>query len=302
MTSWMRGIAKADPLLASYRQCRDFARGTARNFYYSFLVLPKSKRWSMCALYAFLRRTDDIGDSFLPLSERKKALDEWRCQLDDALAGRLPRDLWWLALRDTVARYEIPGERLHEVVDGVASDLDTFRYPTFDDLYRYCYRVASVVGLACIRIWEARDPRAEQHAEWCGIAFQLTNVLRDLVEDFGRGRLYLPQEDFARFGVVEDVLASRRSTPEFEALMRFQIDRARSYYERSLGLADYLPPSGRAVFTVMRGLYGGLLDKIAESPQAVLRGRVSLGVSQKLGCVARALPVRYLGWAGFQPG
>lgn len=291
-----------DPLTASYRQCRDFARKTARNFYYSFLVLPKPKRWSMCALYAFLRRTDDIGDSSLPLRHRREALDRWRDQLDDVLTGSAPRDLWWLALQDTVTRYQIPRERLHEVVDGVASDLDTFRYDTFDDLYRYCYRVASAVGLACIRIWEAADPRADQHAEWCGIAFQLTNVLRDLVEDFGRGRLYLPKEDLERFGVTEDVFSSGKATPEFLELMQFEIDRARSYFEQSLPLAEYLPPSGKAVFGVMRGLYGGLLDKIAHAPEAVLTQRVALTARQKVGCVVRALPVRYLGWAGFQPG
>lgn len=287
-----------DPLSASYSQCREFARRTARNFYYSFLVLPRAKRRAMCALYAFLRRTDDIGDSARPVQERRRELDEWRRQLDAALAGRRPRDLWWLALRDTVDRYEIPPERLHEVVDGVASDLDTFRYATFDELYRYCYRVASAVGLACIRIWGARDPRAERYAEWCGIAFQLTNVLRDLVEDFGRGRIYLPQEDLAAFGVGENVFVERTATPQFLDMMGFQIERARTYFELSLELAHYLPPSGRAVYCVMRGLYGGLLDAIARSPESVLTRRVSLSLGQKVGCVVRGLPVRYLGLSG----
>jgi phytoene synthase len=287
-----------DPLSASYSQCREFARRTARNFYYSFLVLPRAKRRAMCALYAFLRRTDDIGDSARPVQERRRELDEWRRQLDATLAGGRPRDLWWLALRDTVDRYAIPAERLHDVVDGVASDLDTFRYATFDELHRYCYRVASAVGLACIRVWGAQDPRADRYAEWCGIAFQLTNVLRDLVEDFGRGRIYLPQEDLAAFGVGESVFEKRTATPEFLDLMKFQIDRARTYLERSLELAHYLPPSGRAVYCVMRGLYGGLLEAIARSPESVLTRRVSLSMVQKVGCVARGLPVRYLGWSG----
>lgn len=294
-------MGSGDPLRLAYAQCRRLARRTARNFYYSFLVLPKAKRRAMCALYAFLRHTDDIGDSTLPVSQRRAALVEWRRRLDATLAGHKPPDLWWLALADTVRQYEIPQQQLHEVVDGVESDLDTVRYATFHDLYRYCYRVASTVGLSCIRIWEARDPRADKHAEWCGIAFQLINVLRDLVEDYERGRLYLPKEDLDHFDVSEEIFATRRTTPQFEALMRFQIDRARSYFEESLGLIEYLPASGRAIFSVMRGLYGGLLEKIERSPESVLTSRVSLGLAQKLGCVTRALPIRYLGWAGFQP-
>lgn len=285
-----------DPLRLAYAQCRRFARRTARNFYYSFLVLPHAKRRAMCALYAFLRRTDDIGDSARPVHERRAALQDWRQRLDAALTGRLPGELWWLALADTVIQYKIPSQRLYEVVDGVESDLETTRYSTFDELYRYCYRVASAVGLSCIRIWEARDPRADQHAEWCGVAFQLINVLRDLVEDFDRGRLYLPREDLDRYGVTEEVFATRRATPEFESMMRFQIERARSYFDRAGGLTEYLPASGRAVFAVMRGVYGGLLAKIEACPRQVLTGRVSLGIPQKLGCVLRALPIRYLGW------
>lgn len=288
-------IGTSDRLLSAYQQCRDLARLTARNFYYSFLVLPRPKRWAMCALYAFMRATDDIGDSAEPIEKRRQALDQWRAQLDDALAGRTPQDLWWLALSDTVRRYDIPHDRLHAVVEGVASDLDTFRYDTFNELYHYCYRVASVVGLACIKIWGASDRRADLPAEHCGIAFQLTNVLRDLVEDYNRGRLYLPKEDLDRFGVSEEVLLHRKPTPEFEEMMRFQIARARSYYDQSRELALYLPASGRAIYAVMHGMYGGLLDKIAVSPNRVLDGRVSLSVGHKLGCVMRALPIRYFG-------
>jgi phytoene synthase len=249
----------------------------------------------MYALYVFMRRTDDIGDSADPVHERRLALDRWRSQLDDALAGRTNADLWWLALTDTVHRFNIPHERLYDVVNGVESDLVVDRYSTFADLYQYCYQVASAVGLACVRIWGAIDHRAELPAERCGIAFQLTNVLRDLVEDYQRGRLYLPQEDLIRFGVDESVLATRQSNPQFEAMMRFQIERARDYYRQSAELAHYLPASGRAVLSIMRGVYGGLLDKIADSPARVLEGRVSLSVSHKTACVLRALPIRYIG-------
>lgn len=287
--------APRETLIGAYRQCADLARQTARNFYYSFLVLPQPKRWAMCALYAFMRGTDDIGDGTGSLDERRRALADWRRRLDDALAGRPTDETWWLALSDTVRRYGIAPERLHEVVDGVASDLDTFRYSTFSDLYRYCYQVASAVGLACIPIWGAADRRSEPPAEWCGIAFQLTNVLRDIVEDYQRGRLYLPQEDLHRFGVDESVFVTRKTTPEFEELMRFQIARAREYYSKSMELTRYLPASGRAVFYVMHGVYSGLLDKIEKAPARVLEGRVSLSRAHKIRCLLGALPIRYLG-------
>jgi phytoene synthase len=286
---------RRETLLAAYAQCRHLAQRTARNFYYSFLVLPRPKRWAMCALYTFLRGADDIGDGLAPVEQRRRELDGWRRRLDDVVAGRSAEELWWVALEDTIRRYSIPVERLHEVIDGVASDLDTFRYRTFGDLYGYCYRVASAVGLACLPIWGARDPRAQQPAEACGIAFQLTNVLRDLVEDYGRGRIYLPQEDLDRFGVTEPMLARREPTPEFQSLMRFEIDRACSYYRTSVALADYLPATGRAILSVMYGVYGGLLERIAERPEGVLEGRVSIPKSRKIACVVRALPVRYLG-------
>jgi phytoene synthase len=279
----------------AYKQCRQVAQQTARNFYYSFLVLPRPKRSAMCALYAFLRGADDIGDSFAPIEDRRRALHDWRSQLEDVLAGRSPQDLWWIALADTIKRYAIPVERLHEVVDGVASDLDTFRYRTFADLYGYCYRVASAVGLACLPIWGASDPRATAPAEACGIAFQLTNVLRDLVEDYDRGRIYLPQEDLDRFGVTDAMIARRQPTDELNQLLQFEIDRARSYYRTSLDLTEYLPATGRAILSVMYGVYGGLLGKIADRPMGVLEGRISLPATEKIGYVLRALPIRYLG-------
>jgi 15-cis-phytoene synthase len=284
-----------DRLALSYRQCRQLAQQTARNFYYSFMVLPRPKRSAMCALYAFMRGTDDIGDSVAPIEQRRQALRDWRCQLEEALAGRMPPDLWWMALVDTIRQYAIPVERLHEVIDGVTSDLDTCRYATFQDLYGYCYRVASAVGLACLPIWGASDPRAAQPAVACGIAFQLTNVLRDLVEDYGRNRIYLPQEDLDRFGVTEGMIAARRPTPQLENLVAFEIDRARGYYRTSLELATYLPPTGRAILSVMYGVYGGLLEAIAKRPMGILERRLSLPTSQKIGCVLQALPIRYLG-------
>lgn len=279
---------------SAYAACRRVARRTARNFYYSFLLLPPAQRRAMCALYTFMRLTDDLADSSGPAQEAKIALSAWRDRLDNALDGHPDRDLWWLALADTMERYEIRPEYLHAVIDGVESDLQTSGYATFSELYRYCFRVASAVGLACLRIWGVRDPDADLPAEWCGIAFQLTNILRDIHEDFERGRIYIPQEDLERFGVAEDELGCYFATSHFEQLMHFQIARANDYYERSTALKPYLPPSGRAMFWVMTGLYRGLLKKIEQDPTRVLRERVSLKPIHKFRLVLQAWPMRFL--------
>src|SRR4051812_26269549 len=192
-----------DPLRSSYRFCCDLSRREARNFYYSFLLLPADRRRSMCALYAFLRHTDDLADEPGPADTKRSALDSWRLDLDRSLAGH--PDSWpgLPALADTVRRHAIPPKHLNDVIDGCLMDLEPRPYATFDDLYAYCYRVASAVGLSCLHIWGYRSEsgRAEQLAEACGIALQLTNILRDVREDARSGRIYLPREDLDRFGV-----------------------------------------------------------------------------------------------------
>ena len=285
-------------LRAAYTECQVTARRAARNFYYSFLVLPRRERLAMCALYTFMRLTDDLGDSEAPVAARRDALLEWRRKLDHVLAGGRPDANWWLALADTVQRYSVPPQTLHAVVDGVTSDLDTCRYETFAELYQYCYQVASVVGLACVRVWGTEDAQTDQLAEWCGVAFQLTNILRDLREDHERGRIYLPGEDLKRFGVTEEELGQSTASVAFLELMDFEIARARDYYQRCRPLFERLPPPGRAVLRVMVDVYGGLLEKIARRPDQVLRRRVSLSGVHKLALVARALPTRLFGGWG----
>ncbi|MGL4463437.1 MAG: squalene/phytoene synthase family protein [Planctomycetia bacterium] len=287
-------------LAAAYETCRLLARRQARNFYYSFLVLPEDQRLAMCALYTFLRLTDDIGDGDEPVPVRRRRLDEWRGQLDDALFGGPCYLPWQIALADAAARYRVEPAWLHAVVDGVVSDLDVSRYETFDDLYDYSHKVASVVGLSCIRIWGAVDPAAVEPAHACGQALQLTNILRDVAEDHGRGRVYLPQVDLHAFGVEESELAQRprRSPPPsdgFLRLMRFQIDRAHAFYDEADALTAHLPPSGRAVLQVMVGVYRGLLRKIERDPAQVLERRVSLAPWTKMALLLWALPTRYAG-------
>src|SRR5262249_35722932 len=202
-------------------------------------------------------------------------LDAWRAQLDRALAGENPHRLH-AALHHAVRTYAIPREYLVAVLDGVCMDLAPVRYETFADLYGYCYRVASAVGLACIHIWGFADERGLKHAEAAGIAFQLTNILRDLGEDAARGRVYLPSEDLKRFGYSSEQLSRGERNEAFRALMRFEVERARSYYEAGQPLAALLQPPGRAVFQVMTRTYRGLLEAIERRDYDVFSRRVRL--------------------------
>ena len=249
-------------LRASYDFCSLLSRREARNFYYSFLVLPPARRRSMCALYAFLRQTDDLADA-LPVPDREKAraIDAWRRALDDALDGREAPWPGLPALADTVHAHAIPARYLHAVIDGVAMDVDPQPFDTFDDLYCYCYRVASVVGLSCLHIWgfHSEGGRAEALAEACGVALQLTNIVRDVREDALLGRVYLPQDDLRRFGVEPAELAAPRATGRVRALLEFQGSRAAEYYARAEPLADaaWSRPVGRPVLRAIVGILPG---------------------------------------------
>lgn len=274
-------------LKASYAHCRDVARRSARNFFYSFMVLPRAKRRAMCALYAFLRHTDDLGDSLQPVGTRRTALVAWRAALAAAFEGRFDSPLL-PALVDTVARYRIPRRYLFDAIDGVEMDLDLRRYETFADLCEYCHKVASVVGLACIHIWGFDGEYALGPAARLGIGFQLTNILRDLKEDIDRGRLYLPLEDLRQFGYSATELARGVCDERFRALVAFEIERARDYYRQGRVLEQWISPDSRLAFRVMVGIYSGLLDEIARRDGDVLAHRVRLGPWRKLRIVARA--------------
>jgi 15-cis-phytoene synthase len=278
-------------LTRSYAYCERLARRHAGNFYPAFRVLPRGQRRAMCALYAFLRISDDLTDGPGDQEEKRLALSRWRRDLDRTIAGVYTHPLD-AAFHDTLVAYRVPREYLDAVLDGVEMDLDAARYPTFGDLYRYCYRVASAVGLACIHIWGCSREDAKAYAEKMGIGFQLTNILRDLSEDAARGRVYLPQEDLERFGYTSEALSRGDKGDHFRELMRFEVARARSYYEAGWPLARLLPPAGRAVFLVMARTYLGLLNAIQSRNYDVFSSRVSLSPLHKAGLVLRALPVR----------
>jgi phytoene synthase len=273
----------------SYAYCRAVAKKRARNFYYSFVLLPPEKKNAMCAIYAFMRYCDDLSDE--PGATRA-AMNRWRQALTDALAGHPDGNPAWPGFLDSVARYAIPREYFYEMIEGVASDLEPRTIATFEQLYQYCYRVASVVGLTIVHIFgfqsEESRTAALPLAEKCGIAFQMTNILRDVREDADLGRIYLPAEDLVRFGVSGEDLKYGRRTEQFGRLMEFEMERARSYYQESAPLLNLIAAKSRPSLWALIAIYSKLLDRVAESHYDVLARRVSLSSAEKTWIVLRA--------------
>jgi phytoene synthase len=292
-------------LSAAYSVCSSIARREAKNFYYGFLALPAAKRRAFFAVYSFMRRADDIcDDESTPIDQRKQTLQSWLEHWHRVLAGEATDDPVFLALRDTVKRFEIPSARLDELVQGVAMDLDAesgVAYQTFDELYRYCYYVASVVGLVCIRIFGYRDARAEKLAERTGIAFQLTNIIRDVKDDARMSRVYLPAEDLVRFGFntrgfqvnESDQLVDADGNPldatRLKSLLEFEAERAREYYQSARELMPFIASDSRPSLRVLVGIYSRLLDRIAERNYDVLTERVRLSGWEKTSILAKSL-------------
>lgn len=273
-------------LAESYRYCRGVARSRARNFYYSFVLLPPAARDAMCAVYAFMRCCDDLSDE---PGASAGPLQLWRAALDAALEGNYNGHPCWPAFHDTVRRYKIPREYFHEMIDGVASDLEPRRFATFQELYRYCYQVASVVGLTTIHIFGYETPEALPLAEQCGVAFQLTNILRDIREDAENGRVYLPLEDLRRFGVSEEQLGTGTGGADLIRLMSFEAARARSYFDRSAPLLEMVHRRSRPSLRALVGIYSRLLERIERKNYDVFTSRVSLSGLEKSWVVLRAL-------------
>ncbi len=270
----------------SYEYCRRVARRRAKNFYYSFVLLSRPQRRAMCAIYAFMRYCDDLSDE--PGATRA-AIERWRAEMEDALAGRFSGHPVWPAFHHTVRRFRIPHEYFRAMIDVVLSDLEPREFETFDQLYRYCYQVASVVGLTTIYIFGFDTRNALPLAEKCGAAFQLTNILRDIREDAARGRIYLPAEDLRRFGLTAaDIHAGKRSQPLLN-LMKFEAERARAYYNESMPLLDLIHPRSRPSLWALIGIYSRLLERIVESDYDVFARRVRLPLWEKSWIVVRAL-------------
>jgi 15-cis-phytoene synthase len=270
----------------SYAFCERVARTQAKNFYYSFLLLSRPQRQAMCAIYAFMRYCDDLSDAE-GVSDRAGAIARWQADLDSALAGNAPENPVWPAFSDAVARYRIPHEYFRDMIRGVSSDLGPRHIQTFQELYDYCYHVASVVGLTIIHIFGFHDPQALALAERCGVAFQLTNILRDVREDAEHGRVYLPAEDLLRFGVKTMELSGGALSPALRRLLEFEAERARAYYREAQPLTNMVDRRSRASLKALIGIYSRLLERISNSGYQVLGQRVRVPAWEKIWILAR---------------
>jgi 15-cis-phytoene synthase len=297
MTAVMRSndVAASDPavLEKSRAYCRDLTKREAKNFYYGLKLLPEPKRSAMYALYAYMRLVDDIADDDAnerTLAQRKGDLDQWETLTHQTIAAggeaESPKGhILWPAFGDMVRRYKVPAKLFDDMIAGQRQDLEPVRIQHFDELHAYCYRVASVVGLASLYIWgfEGGEETLKLSADR-GIAFQLTNVLRDLREDAAppRGRCYLPQDELAKFGVTEQALAKGEMSPAMVEFLRFQVERAESFYQRSAPLEGKIRADSRPTLVAMTGIYHGILRKIADDPSRVMKERVRLSTLSKV--------------------
>ena len=290
-------MPQAITLDSAYATCRAIAQREAKNFYYAFVALPKPRRNAICAIYAFMRKADDLADDeSTPREQRRLNLEQWQAAWRSASQTGVTQDPVFVAVRDATQRFNIPLSLLDELIAGTTSDLkanptdapDT--YATFADLYQYCYLVASVVGLVCIRIFGYSDPAAEKLAEETGVAFQLTNILRDVAEDAERGRVYLPLEDLAAHNVTPDVILHRAKsappTANERALLADIGQRAEAYYASALKLLPLIDRESRPALWVLVKIYRGLLKRIRRADYDVFSHRISVPTFQKLEILA----------------
>jgi phytoene synthase len=301
----------------SYEHCRRLTRERARNFYYGFRLLPKPRRDAFCAVYAFMRYADDVADIGDANDDKASLLQRWREALHRTLAGDCGESEIFPAFHDAVERYQIPPEYFEELITGTEMDLSIRSYRTFDELYQYCYRVASVVGLCSLHMFGFHDPRAKLLAEKCGIAFQLTNILRDIREDAASRRIYIPEEDLDHFRYSQQELKSGVRNQAFRQLIHFECARARAYYGDAAPLIGMVDVESRPALWTMISIYRGTLsvierdvDRAGESSVAdgsgsndstIVTKRASLSDSDKILIALRAAAMRLRLRAGGNP-
>ncbi len=289
----------------SYAECQRIARASGSNFYYAFLLLPKPKRDALAALYAFMRRVDDVSDEDQGILAKQRGLAKWRAALDEAVTGNsrvfdgtavmpLPSEASYgeaeilPALVDTMQRYKMPARYLHDLISGAEMDLTVQTYPTFERLREYCYRVAGTVGLTCTHVFGFSDARALDLAEKLGLAFQLTNILRDVQEDYKLGRVYLPEEDLARYGVSPEDFSRSEATLGVRELLRFESERAWQLYEESSALLGLIDADSRSALWLLVHTYSALLGRMESLDFAVFGERVHLSKPEKMIFIAKA--------------
>jgi phytoene synthase len=290
---------------SSYAACHQIARSAHSSFYPAFFLLPKAKRDGIVALYAFMRLIDDVSDEEGSIASKQRGLAKWRAALDEAVTGQsqvfdgnavspLPSGYQegekevLPALVDTMQRYNMPTRYLHDLISGAEMDLTIQAYPTFDRLREYCYRVAGTVGLTCTHIFGFKDPRALDLAEKLGLAFQLTNIIRDVHEDFSLGRVYIPDEDLVRYNVSPEDFGRTEATLGVRELLRFETERAWQNYEEGAELLDLIDADSRGTLWLLVHTYSALLARIESLDFAVFGERVRLSKPEKILSIARA--------------
>jgi squalene synthase HpnC/squalene synthase HpnD len=277
----IRLASYSDEVRESYAECNRIARASHSSFYYAFFGLRKEKRNALCALYAFMRLIDDVSDEPGDLESKRQGLARWRGMLDEAVAGRTGGHAVLPALADTIARFEIPTRYFHDLILGAEMDLTVATYATFDRLSEYCYRVAGTVGLTCLHVFGFSDPKAPDLAERLGLAFQLTNIIRDVGTDYAIGRVYLPQDDLDRFGVRPEELAGP-VTPKLQKLLEFEAERAWQMYREGAPLVKKINADSRATLWALVRTYSTLLARIEEREFDVFSSRISTSSAEKI--------------------
>ena len=286
----------AEAVRASYAECHRITRAAHSSFYLAFYGLPKEKRQALCALYAFMRLVDDVSDEPGDIESKRRGLARWRALLDEAVSGQAHGHAVLPALADTIARFRIPTRYFHDLILGAEMDLTVASYATFEQLSEYCYRVAGTVGLTCLYVFGFRDPRSPDLAERLGLAFQLTNIIRDAGSDWAMGRVYLPQEDLQRFGVRPEDLRGPL-TPALRDLLAFEADRAWRLYEEGAPLLANVDADSRATLAALTRTYSSLLARIEEHGFDVFSSRISVSAAEKLHYLLTAgLTAKTRGW------
>jgi squalene synthase HpnC len=280
----------------SYEQCLRIAKAAHSNFYYAFFLLPKTRRDGLMALYAFMRLVDDVADEGEDVTVKQRGLAKWRTALDAAVTGsHLAESTFPVgaaavlpALVDTMQRHNMPARYLHDLISGAEMDLTVQTYPTFDRLREYCYRVAGTVGLTCTHVFGFNDPRALDLAERLGLAFQLTNIIRDVHDDYALGRVYIPEEDLERYGVSPGDFGRSEATLGVRELLRFEADRAWQNYKEGSQLLSLIEPDSRGTLWLLAHTYSALLARIESLDFAVFGERVRLSRAEKMLFIAQA--------------
>lgn len=269
--------------------CTAYTKKSGSNFYYSFLFLPRSRREAMYTIYAFCKQVDSAVDEPAPGSQPLEEISKWRKEVSATYQGH-PTQPVTISLAAHLQTFDIPETLLQELITGVEMDLLSNRFATFPELYQYCYRVASVVGLICLKIFQTQSPAAEDYAINLGLAFQLTNILRDLKGDAELNRIYLPLEDLQRFGYSEESLLQQRSSPALVDLVKFECERARTYYHKAQEILQTLPPSDQkslVVAEIMRGVYSRILQQLEEQQYQVFGSRIRVAPLERLTIAAK---------------